>query len=154
MTQSEREAKYLEGIQLQNIVERVIKGEMESAASRRSRKLRRYRGVDINRIKSLVVTVSKLPENVVEKYFMDRPELLEKIDAAFLESRLRADANFWETAEDDAGLELKIRERLDPDYMPSLKVIGDLVRKLSDVQLDALDGELAGTPEAATSQGS
>ena len=68
----------------------------------------------------------------LDAWMADHPELVRKVQAGFLKSRLNSDANMYLAAEKDARLELSLKEHQDPDEWKPSQTVAHEFPDLSD----------------------
>lgn len=71
---------------------------------------------DPDRIRHAAIYVGGMDPKVFDLWIDEHPEIVGRMKEHFVQSRLRADGNLWARAEIDHELELKIRERREPDW--------------------------------------
>jgi len=103
------------------------------------------------RVKHVACTVAKMDPDAFDKWLADHPDLMRLVVATHAKSRLQADGNLWKRAEVDAGLELKIRGRQEPEEWAErheFKINGKPLDKLDDREIDLAIASIEGTQGA------
>jgi hypothetical protein len=108
--------------------------------------------VNAQTLRKKVCYVAKVDEDRFDRFLVDRLDLIKKFVHADLLNQLLIQANLRKQAESDPDLGLKVLERIDEDFMPTTKIIGDLERilgKLSDGDLAEIKNQCAAEDSAA-----